>query len=113
MTELSRNIRYFRKENRLSQEELAAKLNKKSYTTIQKWESGVSEPSISDTLRMATIFGTTMQELVGERQEDSLKLSDEERQLVLAFRKSSRDAQELALRMFNIEPMKKDGQNYA
>ena len=113
MTALSSNIRYFRKENRMSQEELAAKLNKKSYTTIQKWESGVSEPSVSDTLRMASIFGTTMQDLVGERQTNVLRLSAEEQALVLAFRKASKEAQDMALRMFGIEPEKKEAQSYA
>ena len=66
MTVLAKNIRALRKENNMSQDELAAKLNKKSYTTIQKWESGVSEPSVSDTMRIAELFGVTMAELVGE-----------------------------------------------
>ena len=41
---LSKNIRYLCKKMGLSQDDLAKKFGYKSYTTIQKWESGVSEP---------------------------------------------------------------------
>ena len=40
--EFSSNLRYLRKERGMSQDELADKLGYKSFTTIQKWESGVS-----------------------------------------------------------------------
>lgn len=64
MSILANNIRYLRKEkHNMSQDELAEKLGKKSYTTIQKWESGVSEPSIKDALLMADIFGVNINEL--------------------------------------------------
>ena len=43
----SNNLRLLRKQHSLSQEQLAEKLGYKSFTTIQKWESGVSEPSVS------------------------------------------------------------------
>jgi hypothetical protein len=42
-----------------------------------------------------------------------LRLSAEEQALVLAFRKASKEAQDMALRMFGIEPEKKEAQSYA
>lgn len=60
----SNNLRYLRKKNGWSQEFLAEKLGYKSFTTIQKWESGVSEPSVSIVRTIASIFGITMDELV-------------------------------------------------
>ena len=36
----SNNLRYLRKKYDMSQEDLANKLGYKSFTTIQKWESG-------------------------------------------------------------------------
>lgn len=56
MTILAKNIRFLRKKNNLSQDQLATILDKKNYTTVQKWESGVSEPSIGCVSKMAEFF---------------------------------------------------------
>ena len=72
---LSKNIRYLRKAHNLSQDDLAEKMGYKSYTTIQKWESGVSEPPIGKLRKLADIFHISMNELTnvdlseGEREE--------------------------------------------
>lgn len=60
----SSNLRYLRKKYNLSQDELAEKLGYKSFTTIQKWESGVSEPSISVVKQLSAMFNITMDELM-------------------------------------------------
>ena len=39
---IGENIKFLRSKSEMSQEELADKLGYKSYTTITKWESGVS-----------------------------------------------------------------------
>ena len=62
----SNNLRYLRKKNNMSQEELATKLGYKSFTTIQKWESGVSEPSVSVVQEIASLFGVSMDALVND-----------------------------------------------
>ena len=38
--EFKENLRYLRKTNNMSQDELAEKLGYKSFTTVQKWEDG-------------------------------------------------------------------------
>ena len=53
---IAENIRYLRKKAGMNQEELAAKLGYRSFTTIQKWESGVSTPPIGILARMAALF---------------------------------------------------------
>lgn len=53
---LARNIRYLRKKQGWGQETLAEKLGYKSYTTIQKWESGVSEPPLKVVHALAELF---------------------------------------------------------
>lgn len=60
---LSKNIRYLRLKNNLSQEDLANKLGYKSFTTIQKWESGVSEPSIAVLKILSELFKVDMNSL--------------------------------------------------
>lgn len=54
---LAKNIRYLRKKHNLSQDDVANLLGYKSYTTIQKWEMGVSEPPIGKLRALASRFG--------------------------------------------------------
>ena len=64
---LAENIRFLRKQKNLSQDELAQKLGYKSYTTVQKWESGVSEPPFKSLSKMSELFGIDMDTLAHER----------------------------------------------
>ncbi len=57
------NIRYLRIQKDMSQEDLANSLGYKSYTTITKWESGVSEPSLKMVHRLAAYFGVSVNDL--------------------------------------------------
>ena len=60
---LSENIRYLRKLNKLSQERIAKELGYKSFTTIQKWESGVADPPLDKLSRLAEIFKVDIDDL--------------------------------------------------
>lgn len=55
---LSKNIRFLRKKYNLSQQELADKFGYKSFTTIQKWEMGVSDPPAGIVKQLADLFKT-------------------------------------------------------
>lgn len=60
---LASNIRYLRKKFNYSQDFIAEKLGYKSYTTIQKWESGVSEPSIAKLRELAELFSVDINDM--------------------------------------------------
>ena len=60
---LAQNIRYLRKKQGWGQDVLAEKLGYKSYTTIQKWESGVSEPPLKVVHELATVFCVDINDL--------------------------------------------------
>ena len=60
---LAQNIRYLRKKQGWGQDVLAEKLGYKSYTTIQKWESGVSEPPLKVVHELAAIFCVDINDL--------------------------------------------------
>lgn len=93
----SNNLRYLRKQRGISQDALADKLGYKSFTTIQKWESGVSEPSVSTLKIIANIFGVSMDQMINEDLSDlsqpssSMQLTEQEATLLLAFRKLNGD----------------------
>lgn len=61
---LGKNIRYLRKKSSFSQDEIAEKLGYKSYTTIQKWETGDSEPPLKKTKILAEIFDVDIDDFV-------------------------------------------------
>lgn len=60
---LGENIRYLRTKQGLSQEFIAEKLGYKSFTTIQKWESGVSEPPVKKLKELALLLGADMDDM--------------------------------------------------
>lgn len=63
MNHFAKNIRYLRKKNNMSQNELADKLGYKSFTTIQKWETNNSEPTLSTLSKLSDIFNTNLSRL--------------------------------------------------
>lgn len=64
---LAENIRFLRTRQGLSQEYIAERLGYKSFTTIQKWESGVSEPPIKVLRELATLFNVDMNDLANKK----------------------------------------------
>lgn len=69
MTTLSKNIRYMRKKKEWSQDYIAQKLGYKSYTTIQKWEMGTSEPPLKKTRELASLFNVDIDDLTNKNLE--------------------------------------------
>ncbi len=59
----SENLRRLRKEQKLCQQELSKKLDV-STKTISHWETGYTEPSITQLIFLADFFDVTIDELV-------------------------------------------------
>jgi repressor LexA len=68
---LGEKIRMYRKKRGFSQEYIAEKLGYKSFTTIQKWESNDSEPSMKILRKLSLILGVTMHELTSEQPDEN------------------------------------------
>lgn len=60
---LGKNLRYLRKKAGLRQEDIA-KIVDKDFTTIQKWETEKSEPSLLLTAIMANFFNVNLDDFV-------------------------------------------------
>ncbi len=70
---LGENIRYLRIKKGYSQDFIAEKLGYKSFTTIQKWESGVSEPPVKKLKELSDLLGVDMDDMNNKR----LSISEE------------------------------------
>lgn len=74
---LKNNIRFLRKKNNWSQDFLAEKLGYKSYTTIQKWETGISEPPLKKVNDLAELFRVDINDLANCDLEASMNDKEE------------------------------------
>lgn len=83
-----KNLRYLRKEHNMSQEDIATRLGLKSYTTIQKWESGKATPSVLTGHKLAKMFGVSLDALVNKdlSEEENFALASDEIRLIEAYR---------------------------
>ena len=63
MTELASSLKALRKQNRMTQDDLAAKLNV-TRQTVSNYENGKSEPDIEMLVRIAEVFHTDVNSLV-------------------------------------------------
>ncbi|MFL8888278.1 helix-turn-helix domain-containing protein [Helcococcus kunzii] len=84
MNYFAKNIRYLRKKYNMSQNELAERLNYKSFTTIQKWETNDSEPTLSTLSKISKIFNINLSTLCETDLENEviLKKNKSEQQLL-------------------------------
>ena len=62
---LADNLKRIRKDNNLSQEQLAEKLGV-SRQSVSKWESGLSYPEMDKVLQICQLFNLNINELINE-----------------------------------------------
>ena len=58
------NLRYLRRSNNMSQNDLAKLFGYKSFTTVQKWEDGTAFPKVENLNRLAQIFNVELDHLL-------------------------------------------------
>lgn len=84
---IAKNIAELRKENKMTQMELAEKL-KYSDKAISKWERGESMPDVAVLVEIADIFSVTLDYLVREEHSERESISEDERKLKEATKKA-------------------------
>lgn len=117
---LSENIRYLRLRKGFSQEYVANMLGYKSFTTIQKWESGVSEPPIKKLQELSKLFDVDIDDMTKKQLsfeyekaphipdihsnslEGTLFLSDKEEKLIADFRELNSQGQDYILQTMDL-----------
>lgn len=79
---VGKNLSAIRKQHGMTQQELAEKLDV-SRQAVSRWEQNVSEPSTENLIRLGTLFGVSVDFLIGnERQESSAANHEQRRDLV-------------------------------
>ena len=98
---IGENIRFYRQQHALSQEELAEKMDT-SRQTISSWENGKTYPNIQSLISLSNIFNTSVEDLIKEEVED-MKQSVERNTHPLKRNKDREVLNRLAaVRLFNV-----------
>lgn len=75
-----------RKARGFTQEQLALEVGT-TQQTIQRWESGQTDPKASDVARISNALGITVSFIMGvDNEQESAPLTDDERELIELFR---------------------------
>lgn len=61
---LRKNLRYLRKKHGYTQDFIADICQKKSYTTIQKWETSGAEPNIGTLILLCNLYGVSINDMI-------------------------------------------------
>lgn len=86
------NLKYLRLKNGFSQEYVANYLGRKSFTTVQKWESDVSDPPLAIVGKLAELYKVSIDDLFyqdltnSEIVHQNLNLSDKEETMIKKYR---------------------------
>lgn len=75
MTNIGKNIRYLRKNKKLSQSKLGEMLSK-SESTIQMWETGFRSPTMGSVQKLSEIFDIDINELINSDIENNINDED-------------------------------------
>ncbi len=94
---LSANLKYLRLKFGYSQNYIAQYLHKKSFTTVQKWESGAAEPPLGVVGKLADLYGISIDELyysdllnpLQSVDHDVITLTTSEKEMVKKYRQLS------------------------
>ena len=99
-----KNIKFLRKKKSISQEQLAKKLNYKSFTTIQKWEDEIAEPPLSKFKKIADLFNVSMDQLYNEDLTHNKVINNEkEKEVINLYRKLPTEKQNEVLNYANYQ----------
>ena len=98
-------LKQLRELNNMSQRQAAEAIGC-SQGNYSRYETGEREPSIELLIKMAAVFGVSVDYLIGRSEEDSLVLSTCERELVFAARSADKRAREDALLFLNAHKTK-------
>jgi transcriptional regulator with XRE-family HTH domain len=114
MTEIGMRIRAKREALGITQEELAKMLGYKNKSTIAKIENGVNDITQSKVLEFAAALHTTVAYLMGwddVAPSNDFSLSDLEKQIIIAFRKSDEISKAMVLRALSIDEVVSKGES--
>ncbi|MDD3206734.1 MAG: helix-turn-helix transcriptional regulator [Lachnospiraceae bacterium] len=106
---ISSNIAYYRKLNKLTQKELGEKLGVKS-TTVSNWEQGANAPDMEILFDLCKLFNISVTDVFGcdSIESDNFHITPEEKDIVIAYRVTDEIGKESVKRLLGVEKRDSD-----
>lgn len=98
---IAQNIKRYRMSAGMSQKDLATALNV-SAPAVSNWENGANSIEIDTLVRVCGILKVSVNTMLGF-EEDKLVLSHKEEELVKAFRRCTRERQDIILELVGLK----------
>lgn len=108
---IGRRIKQRRLELEMTVDELADRLGKNRATVYRYENDEIKDLPTTVLIPLAEVLQTTPADLMGY--DNELHLTEKEHDLIIAFRKAPNEVQQAALRMFGIQPDKKENDKLA
>lgn len=107
---IAANIAFYRKKCKITQQELAIRLNTKN-TTVSTWERGSSLPDAETLFSICQILNVSLSQLYGvdSAPGNSISVSPVERSIILEYRKADDITKAMILRILSIESQELKG----
>lgn len=104
------NLKYLRLKNKFSQEYVATYLGKKSFTTVQKWESDVSDPPLAIVGKLAKLYNVSIDDLFYQdltkpvlNQKSRISITNAEEELIKKYRQLPQAGKAAVDTMLNVQ----------
>lgn len=108
-------LKELRTSRKLLQKDVAASIGV-DRTTYVKYESGASEPPVAMLVRLADIFGVTVDQLVGheaKHQTDNSDITQHEKSLLAAYWRASDEVKDIVCHALRVDPEQGEKRNNA
>lgn len=102
---IAKNIAYYRKQNHITQVQLAELLHSKN-TTISTWERGFSTPDAETLFRLCEIFHISIRDIFGcdtVTEPGSFLLTEKEKSIISAYRAADTIGKAVVHRVLDLE----------
>ena len=90
-----KDLRKWRERKGLSQKEVAISLGV-APPQISKWESGTTDPTLENLIKLSELYGITLDEIIGRPQLDGT-LTHEERDMVRIMRRMNQEGRKAVM----------------
>ena len=100
--EIAKNLVFFRKKNKMTQKDLAQKLDVRN-NTISQWENGTNSIDIDTLFKLCNIFNIPISEMYGRYSNSSNdEYLPEEKNIINSFRNLNQSGKDYILKQINF-----------
>ncbi len=100
MADFKEILKYLRQREKLTQRELAEKLNL-SFSTIGMYETGKRMPTLEIEEMIADYFNVSLDVLRGRSEPNAFQLTDDEKKIIIEYRKAPKHDRDMIRRILS------------